>query len=106
MRISDWSSDVCSSDRRAIDVLVCELVERFDGLLLPWLDGPPQTNEAGRSASIMAALMWLSGRLGPRFELNELGASAGVNTMMERYRSDLGGVRAGPRDSPMQIGRA
>src|SRR3546814_18725731 len=51
----------------------------------------------------MAALMWLSGRLGPRFELNELGASAGVNTMMERYRYDLGGVRAGPRDSPMLI---
>src|SRR3546814_9757210 len=51
----------------------------------------------------MAALMWLSGRLGPRFELNELGASAGVNTIMERYRYDLGGVRAGPRDSPMLI---
>src|SRR3546814_20375828 len=51
----------------------------------------------------MAALMWLSGRLGPRFELNELGASAGVNTMSERYRYDLGGVRAGPRDSPMLI---
>ncbi|MBA4164519.1 MAG: DUF2332 domain-containing protein [Erythrobacter sp.] len=101
-RLADVYSGA-QTDQSAIDVLVCELVERFDDLLLPWLDGPPQTNEAGRSASIMAALMWLSGRLGPRFELNELGASAGVNTMMERYRYELGGVRAGPRDSPMLI---
>lgn len=92
------------SDQRRIDELVCDLVETFDERLLPWLDGPPQTNEAGRSASIMAALLWLSGRLGPRFELSELGASAGVNTMMERYRYDLGGVTVGPPGSPMLIG--
>lgn len=91
------------TDQRRIDELVCDLVETFDERLLPWLDGPPQTNEAGRSASIMAALLWLSGVLGPRFELNELGASAGVNTMMERYRYDLGGVTVGPPGSPMLI---
>lgn len=91
------------TDQDTITRLVCELVETFDTQLLPWLDGPPQTNEAGRSASIMAGLLWLSGKIGPRFELNELGASAGVNTMMERYRYDLGGVTVGPANSPMQI---
>lgn len=91
------------TDQRLIDELVCGLVDKFDTQLLPWLDGPPQTNEAGRSASIMAGLLWLSGRLGPRFEMNELGASAGVNTMMDRYRYDLGGVLIGPKDSPMLI---
>jgi len=70
---------------------------------MPWLDGPPQTNEAGRSASVMAGLLWLSRRLGPKFELNEIGASAGINTMIERYRYDLGGVQVGPPDSPMRI---
>lgn len=92
-----------TTDQSTIDALVVELVETFDTLLLPWLDGPPQTNEAGRSASIMAGLLWLSGKLGSRFEMNELGASAGVNTMMERYAYDLGGVQTGPQDSPMQI---
>ncbi|WP_394731093.1 DUF2332 domain-containing protein [Altererythrobacter sp. GH1-8] len=91
------------TDQDTINRLVCELVETFDTQLLPWLDGPPQTNEAGRSASIMAGLLWLTGKLGPKFELNELGASAGVNTMMERYRYDLGGVTVGPEVSPMQI---
>ena len=38
-----------------------------------------------------------------RFELNELGASAGINTMMERYRYDLGGTAAGSENSPMHI---
>ena len=28
--------------------------------LLPWLDGPPQTNEAGRSANFIAAMLWLA----------------------------------------------
>ncbi len=91
------------TDQAAVDALVRDLVHRHDGALLPWLDGPPQTNEAGRSASIMAALLWLSPRMGPRFELNELGASAGVNTMIERYFYDLGGTEVGPEGSPMQI---
>lgn len=91
------------ADQPAVDRLVVELVEKYDAILAPWLDGPPQTNEAGRSASIMAGLLWLSQRLGPKFELNEIGASAGVNTMMDRYRYDLGGVEVGPADSPMRI---
>ncbi len=92
-----------TTDQATIDAIVVDLVETFDTRLLPWLDGPPQTNEAGRSWGFMSALMWLSERLGPKFEVNELGASAGVNTMMDRYHFDLGGVTSGPPASPMQI---
>jgi len=92
-----------TTDQGAVDELVVELVETYDNVLLPWLDHPPQTNEAGRSASIMAGLLWLSERVGPRFEMNEIGASAGINTMMERFRFDLGGVAAGPAGSPMHV---
>src|SRR5688500_6323563 len=91
------------TDQATIDALVAAIAVEWDARLVPWLDSPPQTNEAGRSASFMAALLWLSGRLGPRFEMNEIGASAGVNTMIERYRYDLGGVTVGPADSPMLI---
>ena len=86
-----------------VDRIVTGLVERFDDRILPWFDGPPQTNEAGRSASLMLGLVWLSGRLGPKFEVLEIGASAGINTMMERYFYDLGGVEFGPKDSPMRL---
>lgn len=91
------------TDQGQIDAIVLELVEKYDTRLLPWLDGPPQTNEAGRSWAFMGALKWLSARLGPQFAMYELGASAGVNTMMDRYYFDLGGVTAGPKRSSMRI---
>ncbi len=92
------------TDQAAIDALVLDLTHRFDARLLPWLDGPPQTNEAGRSASIMAGLLWLAQRVRiPRFDLFELGASAGVNTMIDSYFFRLGETEAGPRQSPMRI---
>ena len=91
------------TDQATIDALVVELVETYDHRLLPWLDRPPQTNEVGRSASIVVGLLWLSGRLGSKFGLNEIGASAGINTMLERYRYELGGVETGPQTSPIQI---
>ncbi len=91
------------TDQDAVDALVLAVVADHDAALLPWFDGPPQTNEAGRSASFMAGLAWLSLRVGPRFALHELGASAGINTMMDRYFYDLGGVCFGPPDSPMRI---
>lgn len=91
------------TDQGQVDALVRELVETYDHRLMPWLDGPPQTNEAGRSATLMAGLLWLAERVAPRFELLEIGASAGINTMMGRYRYELGGVEVGPSGSRMAI---
>ncbi len=71
--------------------------------LLPWLDGAPQTNEVGRSAVLMSGLMAVA-HLFPRpMELLELGASAGLNLLLDRYGHDLGGVRAGEPGSPLQL---
>ncbi len=91
------------TDQARVDAVVLAVTRDHDARLLPWFGSPPQTNEAGRSASFMAGLKWLSAKTGSRFELNELGASAGINTMMDRYHYELGGVTAGPADSPMQI---
>jgi hypothetical protein len=91
-------------DQAEVDALVLDLTHRFDAQLLPWLDGPPQTNEAGRAASIMAGLLWIAQRVAnPRFDLFELGASAGVNTMIDLYFFRLGATEVGPPDSPMRI---
>ncbi|WP_017666046.1 DUF2332 family protein [Porphyrobacter sp. AAP82] len=97
-----YSGDITDQDE--VDALVLDLAQRFDARLLPWLDGPPQTNEAGRSASIMAGLLWLAQRVRvTRFDLFELGASAGVNTMLDRYFFRLGDTEVGPCASPMRI---
>lgn len=90
------------TDQSAVDTIVAEVARDHDQRLLSWFDGPPQTNEAGRSAGIMAQLLWLSPQLGSRFALFEIGCSAGINTMLDRFGFDLGGVRLGP-DSPIHI---
>lgn len=80
--------------------IITTVLETHEARLLPWLDGPPQTNEAGRSSNFVAAFLWLVDQgLPPRFVLNEIGSSAGINLMLDRYSYDLGGVRSGP-DNP------
>ncbi|MEP0191453.1 MAG: DUF2332 domain-containing protein [Erythrobacter sp.] len=91
------------TDQDSVDAIVLAMVEDHDAVLTPWLDGPPQTNEAGRSASLMAGILWLAQRVVPRFDLFELGASAGVNTMLDRYFFRLGETEVGPENSPMWI---
>lgn len=84
--------------------VVREAVRRHGDRLLPWLDSPPQTNEAGRSANFVAAMLWLAAQgLPPRFECLEIGSSAGINLMIDRYRYELGGVVVGPEDAAMRL---
>lgn len=82
--------------------IIAGVVRRHEAALLPWLDGPPQTNEAGRSSSFVAAMLWLAEQgLPPRFECLEIGSSAGINLMLDRYHYDLGGVQVGPQPGAM-----
>ncbi len=82
--------------------IVAGVVARHEAALLPWLDGPPQTNEAGRSSNFIAAMLWLADRgLPPRFECLEIGSSAGINLMLARYHYDLAGVQVGPQPGAM-----
>ena len=74
-----------------------------DAAILPWLAGPPQTNEAGRSAGLMTGLLHLAARFGPRIELLEIGSSAGLNLNIGRYGFDLGGLRVGPANAALTL---
>lgn len=90
-----------SGDAAADAALIADVVARHEGALMPWLNGPPQTNEAGRSANFIAAMLWLADRgLPPRFQCLEIGSSAGINLMLDRYHYDLAGVTVGP-DAPV-----
>ncbi|MFM5953880.1 MAG: DUF2332 domain-containing protein [Novosphingobium sp.] len=84
--------------------VIAAVLQRHEAALLPWLDGPPQTNEAGRSANFIAAMLWLADRgLPARFACLEIGSSAGINLMLDRYHYDLGGVQVGPEPGAMQF---
>ena len=71
--------------------------------LLPWLDQPPQTNEVGRGNGLMAGLLAVAEAYRLPIRLFELGASAGLNLILDRYRFDLGGTIAGDAASPLRL---
>ena len=76
--------------------IMAEVMIAHEPQLLPWLDGPPQTNEAGRSSNFIAAMLWLAEQgLPAKFACLEIGSSAGINLMIDRYGYDLGGVKVG-----------
>ena len=93
------AGDMGPADDAAV---IAQVMAAHEATLLPWLDGPPQTNEAGRSANFIAAMLWLAEQgLPAQFQCLEIGSSAGINLMLDRYAYDLGGVRVGPEEPVM-----
>jgi hypothetical protein len=90
-------------DPEAVKAGLQRALVRHETALLPWLDGPPQTNEPGRSAALMMGLIEVARRCGPKIEILEIGSSAGLNLLIDRYGFDLGGVHFGPIDAPVVI---
>ncbi len=61
-----------------------------------------QTNEVGRSALLGPALSWAAGK--EPIQLVDVGCSAGLNLLCDRFRLDYGPLGAtGPSDSVLQI---
>lgn len=61
-----------------------------------WINSPPQTNEVRRSAVLIAAGHWLANRYALPFDVIELGASAGLNLMWDRFALEIRGQTFGP----------
>ena len=78
------------------------LAARSDALA-GWIERPPQTNEVGRAALLTAGLLVLARSFPLPVSLYELGASAGLNLLLDRFGYDLGGVAAGDPGSPVQL---
>lgn len=95
----DELARVFAGEADDISPVLERVLAEHEAALLPWLDGPPQTNEPGRSAALMCGLMEVARRHGPRIEVLEIGSSAGLNLLIGRYGFDLGGTHVGPADA-------
>jgi HAD superfamily hydrolase (TIGR01509 family) len=62
-----------------------------------------QTNEPGRSAALYPVLLSLAAAYGRPLRLLEIGASAGLNLICDRYRYDVDGLALGDPGSPVRF---
>jgi hypothetical protein len=91
-------------DLQVLEKALAEVLPTADDRLLPWLDLPPQTNEPMRSAPLMAGFLVIAQETnGLPFALYEVGASAGLLLMLDRYRHCLGETVVGTHDAPVLI---
>lgn len=87
--------DLYRRRRGDFDAVLGATLAAEDDFICSWMRHPTQTNEVGRAAAIVAALMVLHRDTGLPVELLELGSSAGLNLNLAHYSYDLGGVQAG-----------
>lgn len=85
------------------DAVIGQVMQADDAFVAEWLQHTPQTNEVGRAAALIAALMVLRQDAPMPVELLELGSSCGLNLNLGHYAYDLGGVSAGNPGSPVRI---
>src|SRR3954469_2764165 len=71
--------------------------------LVDALRRPPQTNEVGRSASMVGGFLTVAAEFGLPLRVLELGASAGLNLQFDRYRYQQGAAGFGPTDAPVRF---
>ncbi len=64
---------------------------------------PPQTNEVARSGVLLGGFLTIAERTGLPLALLEVGASAGLNLLWEKFRYDLEVGAWGNPDSPVAI---
>lgn len=82
---------------------VAHALEEADEVLLDWLQFTPQTNETARSAVLYAGFLAIAQRTQLPLQLFELGASAGLNLIADRYAYRLGGEAFGQAGSPLTL---
>ena len=96
---SDARGDAAGAWSAAVNAMATH-AERLDR----FIDHEPQTNEVRRSACLAPGFLTIAKETGLPLRIFELGASAGLNQLWDRYAYWWGEVgRWGPPDSPVHI---
>ena len=76
---------------------------RHDLELLASLDSAPQTNEIARSAMLLPGFLAIARETVLPLTLHEIGSSAGLNLLFDRFHYRYGDVEWGDTASPVRL---
>jgi hypothetical protein len=82
---------------------VLGVVREHQGAIRAFLSSPPQTNEVGRSGVLVGGFLRIAKETGLPLRLLEIGASAGLNAIWDRYHYTFGDVGWGDPQSAVSI---
>ena len=83
--------------------VVLSVVREHQNFIRAFLSSAPQTNEVGRSGVLVGGFLRIAKETGLPLRLLEIGASAGLNAIWDRYSYQLGAVGWGDPKSAVRI---
>jgi hypothetical protein len=90
-------------DEDAIAATLAKAIPCFDDRLAAGLANPPQTNEIARSALLLPGLLMIARESGLLLDLREIGSSAGLNLLFDRFHYRYGDTGWGDPDSLVRL---
>jgi hypothetical protein len=91
------------ADDGALADALAGAIERNDAFLHGYLDSPPQTNEVARSGMMLPGFLTIARETGLPLAVHEIGSSAGLNLVFDRFHYDYGGKDWGDANSPVKL---
>ena len=92
-----------TSDDETLWIAVAEALVTDAPFIDAWIDSPPQTNEVRRSAALIPTGHWLADRYNLPIDVIELGASAGLNLMWDKFAVEIDGQTFGPASPALTL---
>jgi hypothetical protein len=83
--------------------VVLDAVREHQSAIRAFLSSPPQTNEVGRSGVLVGGFLQIAKETALPLRLLEIGTSAGLNAIWDRYHYHIGAVGWGDPQSPVRI---
>lgn len=91
------------TDDAALADALRQAIATHDAALDAGLDLPPQTNEIARSGMLLPGFLAIARETGLPLDLCEIGSSAGLNLLFDRFSYTYGDARRGDPQSPVQL---
>lgn len=91
------------TDEETLARMLPGVIARNDERLLRSLDSAPQTNEIARSGMLLPGFLAIARETGLPLALHEIGSSAGLNLLFDRFHYHYGDAEWGDANSPVRL---